>query len=182
MSFLGLDIYEIDFFILDNNNPKTLVIFDQSHYLDNPEKPIYSIKLPGYNTYVTLPYVINQINVLNSNLLGLTHAFCHDDLSDLPDGVYEIIQSVCPYDTLFKKQFYLKTTKLSCKYDKLLLDLDLHCKCVSKKELESELISIDILIQSAKAEVSVGNVEKGQEKYLCASEKIDLLNKKLKCS
>lgn len=176
MAMLGLDIYEIDFFILDNNNPKTLVIFDQSHYLDDPEKPIYSITLPGYHTVVNIPYVINQINVINSNLLGLTNAFCNGDLIDLPDGVYEITQAVCPYTELFNTKLFLKTTRLECNYDKILLQIG---SKPLEKQFKDEVINIDILIRSAKAEVKYGNREKGQEKYLAALEKVNILTKKI---
>lgn len=177
---LGLDIYEIDFNILENNNPKTLVIFDQSHYLNDPEKPIHRVKLPGYNHYVTIPYVINQINVLNSNLLGLTNTTCSKDLIELPDGVYEITQAVCPYNELYNTKLYLKTTKFDCNYKKVLLSIK--CDCTITDEVALELALIDILILSAKAEVEKGFKENGFDKYQCAVEKLNKLQEQINCN
>lgn len=181
MAMLSFSVYEIDFFILDNNNPKTLVIFDQSTYLEEPEKPLYSIKLPGYSEAIFVPYTPDKINIVNSNSLGLTGASCIAELSDLPDGVYEITQMVCPYNELFKTQLYLKTTKLQCLYDKLLLEQDLKLSCVPEGTLEKELIHIDILIQSAKAEAKNFNPLKAQEKYSTALLAVNQLQKRLNC-
>lgn len=181
MAMLGLSVYEIDFFILDNNNPKTIVIFDQSNYLDTPEKPVYGIKLPGYTEMIIVPYVIDQINIVNSNSLGLTGVSCSEELSDLPDGVYEITQMVCPYDQLYKTKLYLKTTKLDCLYKKLLTEADFKLCCTPEATLEKELIHIDILIQSAKAEAEEYNTAKAQEKYSAALAAIASLQKKLNC-
>lgn len=177
MAMLGFSVYEIDFFILDNNNPKTLVILDQSNYLETPERPVYGIKLPGYSNTIVVPYLIDRINIVNSNTLGLTNAACHEALTDLPDGVYEITQMVCPYNELFKTQLYLKTTKLQCLYDKLLLDID-----CSNLDIEKQLIHIDILIQAAKAEAKLFNPIKAQEKYTAALEAVTKLQNKLNCN
>lgn len=182
MAMLGFDVYEIDFFILDNNNPKTIVILDQSNYLEIPEKPVYGIKLPGYNNTIIVPYIIDKINIVNSNTLSLTNAPCHTALMDLPDGVYEITQMVCPYDQLYKTKLYLKTTKLECSYDKLLLDQNFNSTCLPINILEKELIHIDILIQSAKAEARAYNPIKAQNKYTAALEAINQLQKKLNCN
>jgi hypothetical protein len=180
MAMLGLDIYEIDFNVLENNNPKTLVIFDQSNYLNDPEKPIYKIKLPGYNTYVIIPYVINNINVLNSNLLGITNTTCSHELVELHDGIYEITQAVCPYDELYTTKLYLKTTKFDCNYKKLLLSID--CGCNVEYTTIVELALIDILISSAKAEVEKGFKENGFAKYQCAVEKLNKLQEQINCN
>lgn len=182
MAMLGLSVYEIDFFILDNNNPKTIVIFDQSNYLDTPEKPVYGIKLPGYTEMIIVPYVIDQINIVNSNSLGLTGASCSEALADLPDGVYEITQMVCPYNELYKTQLWLKTTQLQCTYDKLLTAYDFNLCCTPRTILEKDLIHIDILIQSAKAEAKNFNAYKAQKKYAAALKALNQLQKKLNCN
>ncbi len=182
MALIGFDVYQIDFFILDNNNPKTLVIFDQSTYLDTPEKPMYSIKLPGYSNGIVIPYTPSTISVLNSNILGLTTVPCFENLADLPDGVYEITQMVCPYDELYKTILYLRTTYLQCVYDKLLLEPNLKSPCVTEQEIERQLIHIDILIQSAKAEAANRNAVKAQEKYSTAMAAITQLQKTLNCN
>lgn len=180
MAMLGLDIYEIDFNVLENNNPKTLVIFDQSHYLNDPEKPIHKIKLPGYNNYIVVPYVINQINILNSNLLGITNTTCSNDLAELPDGIYEITQAVCPYGELYNTKLYLKTTKFDCNYKKVLLSIK--CDCVIDQTIIQDLTYIDILIQSAKAEVEKGFKDNGFAKYQCAVEKLTKLQEQINCN
>ena len=180
MPLIGIETYKIDFAILENNNPKTIVLLDQSHYLDVPEKPMLFVTLPGYTGHVEIPYVPNTIITLDSDSLKLTEECDYEELAELPDGVYQIRMGVCPYDELYIKKCYLKTTKLDCKFHNLLLSYD-DCECMDEKTLKSQIVDADILIQSAKAEIGMCNVEKATSKYKIALSKLNSIDKKLNC-
>lgn len=181
MPLIGIDTYKIDFAILENNNPKTIVLLDQSNYLSVPEKPLLFITPPGYTGHIELVYNPDSIIVLNSDSLGFTDQTDYDDLADLPDGVYQIRMGVCPYDELYSKKCYLKTTKLDCKFQNLLLTYD-NCDCMDERELKNQIVDLDILVQSAKAEINICNIEKGISKYKSAMKKLENLEKKLNCN
>lgn len=181
MPLVGPTSYIIDFAVLENNNPKTIVLLDQSSYLTPAQKPLLQVTLPGFTGSVQVPYAPNTIITLNSDSLSLTEPCDYDYTAELPDGVYEIIMMVCPYNELFNKQCYLKTTQLDVQYRNLLLNLDINCKCLDEKKLKEQIIDADILIQSAKAECSICNIEKSMQKYRTAVKLIESINKKLNC-
>lgn len=181
MPIIGIDSYSIDFVVLETNNPKTITLLDQSRYLTDAEKPLLSIIVPGFTGHVEIPYYPNTLITLTSDDVGLTEPTDYEDLADLPDGIYQITMKVCPYDELYSKKCHLKSTLLQCSYQKLLLGLDSNSSCIDNKKLKEEIIDIDILIQSAKAETNICNVEKAMFKYQAAVKKIENLNKKLNC-
>ncbi len=181
MPLIGINTYTIDFDILESNNPKKLVLLDQSNYLTYPKKPLLDVYLPGFTGYVEIPYTPNTIITLDSDSLQLTEECDYDNKADLPDGIYQIVMKVCPYDELFKKQCYLKTTQFECQFEKLLLDLDTSYYCIDVTKLKEAIIDLEILIKSAKAEVRRCNLNKGLDKYKAAVKKLNTLNKKLNC-
>lgn len=181
MPLLGIDSYKIDFAVLESNNPKTLIILDQSYYLEDIEKPLLQITPPGFTGRIELEYTPNSIIVLNSDSLGLTEDCDYEDLADLPDGVYVIRMAVCPYDELYAKRCYLKTTRLDCMYENLLLTVDVDCMFDSQKT-KNDIVDIDILIRSAKAEANRCNIEAATAKYRAAFKKLEKINKKLNCN
>lgn len=182
MPVLEVQTYNIDFAILETNDPKKLVLVDQSNYLDAAEKPMLFITPPGFTGHLEVPYKPNTLIVLNSDKIGLTEACNYDYLADLPDGVWQITMAVCPYKELFAKKCYLKTTQLEAQYRDLLLKLDAGSPCMEDKKLKEQIIDTDILIQSAKAEIAFCNIEKATAKYKTALSKIQNINKNLKCN
>lgn len=180
MPLIGIDTYKILFSIVETNNPKTLVLLDQSNYLSVAEKPLLFVTLPGYTGHIELSYAPSTIITLNSDVLQLTENTDYEELADLPDGVYQIKMAVCPYDELYNKQCYLKTTNLDCRLQNILLTYD-NCECIDQKDLKDKMLDIFILIQSAKAEVNLCNVSKAVSKYKTAVLKIEYLEKKLNC-
>ncbi len=180
MPTLETQTYNIDFFVLDTNDPKKLILVDQSTYLSIPEKPKLFIIPPGFTGYTEVDYVPNTLIILDSNKLKLTEACDINNLADLPDGVWQITMAVCPYEDLFAKKCYLKTTKLEAEYRDLLLKLDTGSSCIEDKKLKENIIDLDILIQSAKAEIVYCNIEEATQKYKAALNKIQIINKNLK--
>jgi len=181
MPLIGIDTYNIDYYILPTNDPKTITLLDNSHYLSLPEKPLINVILPGFTGSVQFPYIPGGLITIDSDSLDLTENTDYDYTADLPDGVYQITMKVCPYDQLYNKKCYLKTTKFDEQFQQLLLCITPDC-CEDQRKLKDEIVDIDILIQSAKAEVNLCNVEKGTLKYQVAVKKLQNLNKKLNCS
>lgn len=181
MPLVGIETYNIDFLIFESNDPKTITLLDRSRYLSTPEKPVLDITLPGYTGFIEVPYTPNSIITLDSDSLQLTEPCDYDELADLPDGVYQITMKVCPYDELFMKKCFIKTANLQALYQNLLIGLDLPCTCIDEQKLKKELIDIELLIQSSKAETTICNVEKATLKYQTAFNKIQRLIKKVKC-
>jgi hypothetical protein len=180
MSIIGLETYKIDFRILPNDL-KTIILVDLSNYLSTPEKPKIEVVLPGFTGSVEFSYVPNTLIVIDSDDLRLTYTNELGPTADLPDGIYQITMKVCPYDELFNKKCYLKTTKLESDYQKLLLSLDLGCGCYDENKLKEAIIDLDILIQSAKAEADICNTEKAAAKYAAAVSKLEYINNRLNC-
>jgi hypothetical protein len=174
-----LDIleYKIDFIFLESNDPKLLILLDRSRYLTNPEKPRLQITLPGFTGYIETDYNINGITVIDSDKLKLTESCEYNSLIDLPDGIYKIKQMVCPTDELFIFKCYLKTQQLEFLYSQLLLSIDNYNIDINSNKILSELVIIDILIKSARAEAAYCNSYEATNKYNLASEKINKLTK-----
>lgn len=180
MPLIDIESYIIDFVFLEGNSRKTIDILDKSNYLDDPEKPLIAVTLPGFTGHVEVPYITGGIISLNSDNLGITSSCEYADYADLPDGVYQVTMKVCPYDELFNKKCYLRSTQLELMYQELLLNVG-SCDCIDEKKTTNELIEIDILIQSAKAETSICNVQAATTKYQIAMNKVMNLTKKLNC-
>lgn len=182
---LGKDIntYSLDFYILDTNDPKSILLLDRSNYLFEPENPKLFIVPPGYTGEINIEYpgIKNSIIEINSDSIGLTeNCNINEEFANLPDGVWQITMSVCPYEELYNKKCYLKTTQIECKLQDILLRFD-DCGCLPDKEFKNLIVDIDILLQSAKAEVSICNIENATKKYNQALKLLNQIEKKLNC-
>lgn len=181
MPVLGLETQQVNFYILEDNDPKTITLLDRSNYFGTPEKPLVCVILPGFTGSVEFAYTPNSIITLNSDNLQLTYPGVLGTTQDLPDGVYQITLKFCPYTDFFQKKCYLKTSKLQRDLECFLLKLDLDCGCLQEQKLKEEIIDIEILLLSAKAEVNICSVQKATAKYKAAAQKLVNLNKKLNC-
>ena len=174
MPTIGIETYNIDFLILESNDPKTIVLLDRSTYLTTPEKPRLEVTPPGFTGYIEIPYNINGITILDSDSLLLTANCEYVELADLPDGVWIIKQKVCPYDELFIKKYYLKTQCLEHLYNSALLKMgetNIDCDVISG--INTMIIEIEILLKTAKLEAARGNVRDATKKYQYASKRIN---------
>lgn len=172
---LGLNSTTLGFEYINNDDATLLLLVDVSTYLNDPVKPIFSIKAPGMSSYIAVPYNPNQLNVLNSHILGLT--LYNSNFSSLPDGVYEIKQAICPYDEVYKKKFILRDNQLKATLYTYLNQDDTCCDCPDSGKLESTLSKINLLLHSAKADAIFGEVKKATEKYNKASNLVGTLKK-----
>lgn len=181
MPSIDIQTYKLDFLFLPNNDPKTIAIFDRSNYLSEPQLPLLQVIPPGFTGALQVPYTPNTITILDSDNLTLTDVTECGELADLSDGVWQITQMVCPYDELYIKKCYLKTTQFDNIYRNVLLNFNDDLPCIEKNEFEKKIIEADILIQGARAETYFCNVEKAIEKYKNALKIVNYLNKKINC-
>jgi hypothetical protein len=154
------------FEVLTTNNCRTLAIADVSTYDDEVSGATLQVRLPDRETVRELLYNTNGITVLNSNSLGYTRVTDLDELSDLPDGVYTIKISVCPYEINWFERDVYRICKLQCKYFKALLTLDMSkCdSCFSKEKVE-KLNTARVYMEGVVANTENGDINKATELY-----------------
>lgn len=168
----------LNFFILDTNDPKSMVFVDASEYIENPEKPILEIVLPGMNKYLLVNISPRKVNTFTSNTFNLTPTILNEcETIDLPDGIYRFKYKICPYKYINRVKYYLRITSLSNKLNHILDKLD--CEIELSEKLKQEIIDILILIESAKASAELGNNEKASNKYKLADKKTNILVDKI---
>lgn len=165
---LGLHTNHLDFEILDTGNSKTLVFVDSSEYIEQPDRPLIEVTLPGYDKYFLVNVNANAVNTYNSNTLGLSRVMSREGLIELPDGVWKIRFKICPYEYIFKDKYFVRITKLMEKLHKLYNEIDMsECKSKDDKDLQTDLIQVHALIEGSKAIVNQ-SVKKSQEYYQLA--------------
>lgn len=113
----------LDFNVLDTHSCKTLAIMDISQYkdVDNVEGKVLQILPPNDLPLVELNYNQNAITIINSNSLKITKVADATYLQDLPDGIYTIKISVCPYDKNWAEKKIFRVCQIWCKFYKAFL-------------------------------------------------------------
>lgn len=183
MAQLDINTYNIDFSVLDTNDPKSFYLLDKSSYIVTPDKPRIFITPPGLTGNIAFDYpgVKNTIIEINSDILGTTdNCDVTGELLDLEDGVWQITMAVCPYEELYTRKCYLRTTKLECRLNDLLIRHD-NCGCLDETEFKKTILDIDFLILSAKASASICDEHKATMKYRKANDLVGILEKRLNC-
>ena len=169
----GINKHILDFEILELNNIYNIYFLDSSYYYEIPETPIVKIVVPGYNYVLSVNIIPNKINIFNSSKLGITNVLNNDDFTILPDGLYSITYQICPYDQLYKTKHYIRTDNISCKLDLIYSKLDLDTNCL--EETKKELLNIQLLIDSSKANARINNTKKAQKDFELFCKKINRL-------
>lgn len=138
----------LDFLITPTYNTKTIGITDISTYpTESPEitSPTLEVSVPGFNT-VVFPFIPQEINVLNSIILGITT----DVESPLPDGVYVFRYSIAPSDTNYVEKTIMRVDQLQEKFDAAFMKLDMmDANSKLKKQQKISLDTIYYFIQGA---------------------------------
>ena len=171
----------IDFFVLDSNDAKSIIILDNSVYLDPADKPLLQVILPGFTGYVNIPYNPNSYTILNSDNLDLTSSCDYSELAELPDGVYQIRMQVCPTEEFYSKKCYLKTTAFYNKYREVLLNNDIFIETYEGSKLKNSIIDAELLIETAKGYVYRCDIYNATKYYAAANKKLNSIIKKLNC-
>ncbi|MDC7251050.1 MAG: hypothetical protein PQJ49_14165 [Sphaerochaetaceae bacterium] len=179
---MAIDKIQVDFQIIDTKDPKILTLADISVWSVIAEKPaVVEILLPGESEPVKHYLNKNQLNIYNSVFLGLAcPSECEGEdieLTDLPDGIYEITVKGSP-DTYSMTRKYLRTELTQLELDKMYINLNLLC---DRKDMDllNILTDIDLLLKAAHANVRYDNTCKAQELLFKAQE---LIEKAKKCN
>lgn len=167
-------------------NPKVLRIFDTSNYCEDIiENYLIEILAPQKTSWVTFFVQKNFSLATNSSSLNYKKVSDIADLSDLPDGIYEIKQSYKPNIRTVNHFYHLRTVELRLKvkaeWDKLIDD-----KCdISREEFfenRDRLREIDEYLLAAKYKVEECHDKKeGKEIYEFASKLLETYTNECQC-
>lgn len=176
---LGIKENILDFEILPIKNPKFLVVFDLSDYMEYPKQPSIRITLPGYTKPIFLPFKKDSINKYTSNDLQPKKDTL--ELFDLPDGLYKISYHIQPHEEEFIEKYYLQTNLFNKQYTQFLLSLELSdCSMKNDNIIKNGILDADLFIQLAQANVEENNLKAANEAYKNAVSTLEKLTKKLK--
>ncbi len=178
--FINMDIittYNLNFIVEDYLNPKVLVLTDLSEYPEVPDRPIYSIGLPGFDTHIDINAQYNKSTYVDSNVLGFSNHVPPCDLSDLPDGIWTICYKVCPHDELFVTQYFFKTAVLQSGFDKFLSSVEVDYKGNAVMYENDQVMNIQFLLDSAKACARLGKHSEALKRYELANKALNRLKK-----
>lgn len=167
----GLHENVLDFEILETGNLKTLVFVDSSTYIEEPDRPLIEVTMPGYTKYFLANVAARTVNTFNSSTLGLNQVLVQSKLVDLPDGVWIIKYKICPYKYVYIIKKHLRITLLLTKLQSLYDQIDLsECGDKEDKDLQNALVNIHVLIEGAKA--AVNKDSKKAQKYYQLADKL----------
>jgi hypothetical protein len=176
-------ISRLSFDVIDTHDFKTLGVLDTSWYNAKikVENPTIEILPPGYKLAASPFYMVNALNIFNSNSVGITHASCEEELIDLPDGIWKIKYSICPNDKLFIERIFLKTDKIRCRYSQAFLNLDLRSDEVKDKTKMKNLNEIEFYIDGAVAAANNQDSKLSIDLYNKAEKLLDKYFSKCNC-
>lgn len=175
---VGIHKHNLDFEILDTGNTKTLVFVDSSEYMEEPEKPLLEVIMPGFNKYQLVNIIPKRVNTFNSSTLNINQVLHQECLIDLPDGLWQFKYKICPYKSVHVSKNYMRTAILQQKISYLEDRINLaDCRSKEDEELKSELLNIYILVEGSK-NLANRNGKKAASYYQLADKLVSkLLNK-----
>lgn len=171
----------LDFNIIDTYNSLTIGIADASTY--DPIVPIANPSLeitpPGGFSKVTIPFTPMSINIINSNMAGITIACDYDGLYEMPDGIWVFKYSIKPNLTSFVSKYFMRTTLIECKLQSILLKnlLSEGDPIINATQLKS-LLDVQLMIEGSIAAANKGDVQTANSIYKKASSVLENLNQK----
>jgi len=161
---------ELSFDIVETNNCKTIGLLDTSYYAEGAEGFVLQVQPPNGYGLVELNYKQNGITVLNSNNLGVTNVSKSKYYQDLPDGLYIIKISVCPYNENWAEKKIFRTCQIWCKFYQAFLK--------SKKDQCSSCLSKDAeMIKKAEDYIIGAEANVVNEDFYNAAKNYEAANK-----
>lgn len=175
----------IDFTVFNREgffDPYTLYIADNSAWVHLEEKPsVIEIYTPGSKAPVVNYFDKKSINNFNSIGLNLNcPTDCGIELQELPDGIYNITLKASP-SSFFKNKKHLRTTKIRLEIAKYLISLNLGCESKESKDQLQKIMEINLLLDSAEANVIFDNLQTANEEYQLAKRKVEKLTNCKNC-
>jgi hypothetical protein len=170
----------LNILVIPTYSSKTLGIADMSFYDVPPTAPSLDVIIPSLGK-VSIPFNINDFNVLNSTVLGITEPT--DSLIPLPDGVYTITYSIAPAYLNFITINIMRVEQLQEKFDNAFMKLDLmECDGKIKEQSINSLNTIWMFIQSSIAAANNCAIDEANKLYSQASKMLNTFNKTNKCN
>lgn len=166
----------LSFDVINAYNCKQLAVLDTSYYnpLQDIEGRVLQVVSPFDSEVLELPYQKSALTVLNSNSLGITKNAPEELLGDIPDGLYTVKITICPYDQFYYEKSFYRTCKIECKYNKAILTLDFN-KCTEcfDDEKTRKLDTVRRYLDGVIANSENGNFNKSTELYNYANKLLD---------
>lgn len=163
----------LDIIILPTYSTYTMAVVDISTYPTDPPSvtsPTLQVDVPGFDT-VYLDFTVQETNVLNSTLLGITEAGSE---TSIPDGIYHLKYTVNPAYENYVEKTIMRVDKLQEKFDEVFMQLDMmECDGAIKKQAKVNLNSIYFFIQGALAAANNCATDKAEKLYEQASKMLD---------
>lgn len=174
MTNLDLDIH-------DTHNSLTIGVADASTY--DPAvtiaNPSLEVTPPGGFSKVTLPFTPKAVNIINSNLAGITFSCDYDNLRELPDGIWTLKYSIKPNLTTFVSKYYLRTSLIECRIQNMLVKNLLDEGDPTKKKMQLDnILAVRLLVDGAIAAANKGETQTAMDFYTKASKVLDNMNSK----
>lgn len=139
----------LDFLVVPTYSTALINIQDISTYDEDPPvvtTPTLVVTIPNGFDPVSIDFVPEEPNILNSTILGITE----EGEDPLPDGVYVFRYSVAPASQNFVEKTIMRVDVLQEKFDIAFMKLDMtQCDMAIKRQEKVELNSIYLLIQGA---------------------------------
>jgi hypothetical protein len=168
---------KLDILVVPTYNTLTLGVADASTYPTSPpvQSPTLEVTVPGFGK-VCIPFNINDFNILNSTILGITSV--GDPLLPLPDGVYYLKYTVDPAYTNYVEKSIMRTEQIQEKFDSAFMKLDMmECDLAIKTQQKVDLNSIYFFIQGSIAAANNCAVIESNKLYAQADRMLNNFNR-----
>lgn len=163
----------IDFQVLENHNPRVLMLGDNSDWLYAENLASYvSVRLPGSIKDYTFTWKKKSINTFNSHNLGLSclKGVCTEEqYVDLPDGIYTICL-ISGFEDINKTKYYLKTDTTELELSKVIVKHGFEFS-ENDNKFRDKIIEVKWLLLVAKSHAKLGDFMKANRFFQQAVEK-----------
>lgn len=165
----------LDFVVVDTHSTLTLGIADTSFYPSgfSVVNPTFEITPPGFFKS-TLIYTQSTVNIFNSNTLSITCVSDVNLLTNLPDGIWTVRQSIAPAIDHQLQRTFIRTVAIEQKLGKALLKTDItQCGQNMKIEQMKVIDEVSFYIQAAIAAANQCNNKLAMDLYSQANTMLD---------
>ena len=162
----------LNFSVLNDNDPKSIILADLSDWKILEDKPaVIRIVLPGGSKEIVHTWIKHKLNILNSINLGISclRECAEQTYEDLPDGIYQFILEGSPTN-YNKKRYYLKDDSLRIEISKIYIKADIEYS-LKDKDLRNSLEDIEFMLKVAESHTIQGNFVKA-DKAFCEAQKL----------
>lgn len=173
--------------VSDSPNIKVMRLFDTSHYYSDEDVTNYLVEILPVNKETWLTFHVQKGFSLALNSSSLRYRKVNDeaDLRDLPDGIYEIRQSIKPNTHTAIHYYHMRITEILNKIQGKMVDL-LADKCdISRDEFNKNRDKLREIEEYAKASKwmieECSDKKKGKELYDWATKLLEVYSNDCQC-